>query len=109
VAFLSEQGPAAMPVNFRMLDGDIVFRTAPDTFVAEGAEGPSVGFEVDHLDEALSEGWSVLVSGRTHPVIPAELPRVEELGIEPWAGGDRDLYLRLVPDQISGRSIRTQR
>ena len=109
VVFLSERGPAAVPVNFRMLEGDVVFRTAPDTFVAEGAEGRSVGFEVDHIDDALSEGWSVLVSGRTHPVIPAELPRVEDLGIEPWANGDRDLYLRLVPDQISGRRIRTLR
>ncbi len=109
LVFVSDRGPVAVPVNFRMLDGDVVFRTAADTFVAEGAGGRSIGFEVDHVDGAQSEGWSVLVTGRARPVIPAELSQVEALGIEPWAGGDRDLYLRIVPEQISGRRIRTRR
>lgn len=109
IVFVTERRPVAVPVNFRLLDGDVVFRTAADTFVAEGAEGRPVGFEVDHLDEAQSEGWSVLVTGWARPVIPAELHKVEELGLQPWAGGDRDLYLRVVPEEVSGRRIRTIR
>jgi hypothetical protein len=91
-----------------MLEGEVVFRTAADTFLAQGAEGRQVGFEVDHLDETQSEGWSVLVTGWARPVIPAELVRVQELGIRPWAGGERDLYLRVVPEHLTGRRIRTR-
>ena len=57
-----------------------------------------VSFEVDHLDEALAEGWSVLVRGNGHVVAdPAELEQARRLPITPWAAGDRDLYVRIVP------------
>ena len=106
LVFVSERGPVAVPVNFRILDRDIVFRTRAESSLALGAEGQSVGFEVDHIDEALSEGWSVLVTGRLNPVIPAEAAHVDRLGVRPWPGGERDLYLRLVPEEVSGRRIR---
>jgi hypothetical protein len=66
-----------------------------------------VSFEVDHLDGALSEGWSVLVSGEASPVTAqAELDKVTALAIDPWAGGDRDVYIRIVASEITGRRIR---
>ncbi len=37
-------GPIALPVNFALLDGDIVFRTSSDSPLAT-AEGAQVGFE----------------------------------------------------------------
>jgi transcriptional regulator with XRE-family HTH domain len=104
--FTAARGPVAMPVNYRMLGDDIIFRTTVPTSAA--AAGPRrVSFEVDHLDGALSEGWSVLVSGEASPVTAqAELDKVTALAIDPWAGGDRDVYIRIVASEITGRRIR---
>jgi Pyridoxamine 5'-phosphate oxidase len=66
-----------------------------------------VSFDIDHIDDALSEGWSVLVSGDARLVLdPAELEQVRALGITPWAGGERDTYVRLTALEITGRRIR---
>jgi hypothetical protein len=71
IVFLTPAGPSALPVNFRLVDGDVVFRTAEGGTLdrAVGAEA-AIGFEVDHLDEALAEGWSVLIHGHARPVMP---------------------------------------
>ena len=52
--------PAAFPVNFALLDDDIVFRTAPGTKLSAALEGAVVGFEVDRIDPVFESGWSVL-------------------------------------------------
>jgi hypothetical protein len=105
--FSDARGPAAIPVNYKMLGDDIVFRTAADGSLTEGAGQSSVSFEVDHLDEDLGEGWSVLVNGSAHVVTqPSELDQVKALGITPWVRGDRETYIRLVARHVSGRRIR---
>ena len=104
--FLEARGPVAVPVNFRMLDHDVVFRTAASTTLSARAGQRRVSFEVDHIDEAQSEGWSVLISGAAHRVEdPEELARVRALHVQPWAGGARDTYYRLSPKEVSGRRI----
>jgi nitroimidazol reductase NimA-like FMN-containing flavoprotein (pyridoxamine 5'-phosphate oxidase superfamily) len=104
--FLAEQGPVALPVNFRFVDGDIVFHTRIEGALAAAA-GTTVGFEVDHIDEAMSEGWSVLTSGRARLVDdPAELKQLAQLGVEPWPGGEREAVMRVETATISGRRIR---
>lgn len=104
--FMEARGPVAVPVNFRLLRRDVVFRTASRTSIANRAGQRRVSFEVDHIDEAQSEGWSVLISGTAHRVDdPAELAQVQALDVQPWAGGTRDTYYRLSPEQVSGRRI----
>jgi hypothetical protein len=95
------------------MDGDdVIFRTSGSSGVGadiqvNAALAQRVSFDVDHLDDALGEGWSVLLSGTARVVTdPAELDRVKALDIEPWAGGERDVYVRLVPTEITGRRIR---
>jgi transcriptional regulator with XRE-family HTH domain len=107
VIFDEERGPVALPVNYKMAGRDVVFRTTRSApFAAAVAAGP-ISFEVDHIDDALTEGWSVLLSGRAHVVDdPGELATVERLGVTPWAGEDRNLYVRLTPTLVTGRRIR---
>lgn len=106
VAYTSAAGPAVLPVNFALASGTVVFRTGQDTVLAAHSD-EDVGFEVDHLDEAQAQGWSVLVLGRAHRVTePAELRALKaSIAIWPWAGGDREIYVRIVPTQVSGRRI----
>ena len=106
VGFNSADGIMILPVNFAVTGKTIIFRTAPDTLLALYADG-QVSFEVDHLDEALRAGWSVLVQGRAHKVADeGEVKRLEDrTHLEPWAGGARDVYVRIAPTRISGRCI----
>jgi transcriptional regulator with XRE-family HTH domain len=106
--FTTQCGPVAVPVNYRMMEGDVVFRTAEDTSLTSVSDAEPVSFEVDRLDEAMSEGWSVLVTGRVRRVGPDELRQLESLRIEPWAGGERTVYLRLEPREVTGRRIRAK-
>lgn len=108
VVFSEPRGPVALPMNFRVLDGsDIVFRTEPLSTLASSVGHGQIAFEVDHIDEALGEGWSVLISGEAHVISdPAERQLALRLGVTPWAGGDRDVYVRIVPNEVTGRRIR---
>lgn len=105
LVFLSTGVPIALPVNFRYLDGDIVFCTRAGGALA-AAVGTVVSFEIDRIDEAMSEGWSVLVSGRARLVDDdGELEQIARLGIEPWPGGRRQTVVRIEAATISGRRI----
>jgi nitroimidazol reductase NimA-like FMN-containing flavoprotein (pyridoxamine 5'-phosphate oxidase superfamily) len=104
LVFLAERGPVAIPVNFRYLDGEIVFRTDAKSSLAATA-GATVSFEVDRIDEAMSEGWSVIVTGRARRVDdPSELERLAQL-IDPWPGGRREAVISVEATEISGRCI----
>lgn len=106
VVVSSPKGPVALPVNFRIVDQDVVFRTAPSSLAACAA-GSCCSFEVDRIDDALSEGWSVFIFGDARIVTePEELNHLQALPIEPWAAGDRDLYVRISPTETTGRIIR---
>jgi nitroimidazol reductase NimA-like FMN-containing flavoprotein (pyridoxamine 5'-phosphate oxidase superfamily) len=100
------RGPVAIPLNYVVDGDDIVFRTGRQANIADAVR-QKVSFDVDHIDDTLSEGWSVLLSGTARIITdPAELQHATALGIEPWAGGDRDVYVRLSASQITGRRIR---
>lgn len=106
IALGTLSGPIVVPVNFAVLADTIVIRTAEGT-VIEGHADEQVALEVDHIDEALRQGWSVLVRGQAHRVShPAELSRLrEDAVVWPWPGGEREVYVRILPSQITGRRI----
>ena len=95
-----------VPVNYGIYDTAIVFRTSPTTAVGRYGAG-TVSFEVDRIDEGLREGWSVLISGIARQARPREVQQLRQaLDVDPWAGGDRQIYFVIEPGQISGRRIR---
>jgi nitroimidazol reductase NimA-like FMN-containing flavoprotein (pyridoxamine 5'-phosphate oxidase superfamily) len=106
VGFSSADGIMMLPVNFAMTAKGIVFRTAPDTLLALYAD-TQVSFEADHLDEALREGWSVLVQGHAHTVTDERQVKhlQDRTRLQPWAAGARDVYVRITPARITGRCI----
>jgi len=98
--------PLIMPVNYR-LDGDnVVIRTEPDSLIDQRAQGHRVAFEVDDVDPAWEEGWSILIHGRADRVTDeTELARLRRLPLRPWAPGARPVYLKIIPRFITGRLI----
>lgn len=106
VGFTSVAGVVILPVNFAVTGNAIIFRTAPDTLLATRAS-TQISFEADHIDEARQAGWSVLVQGHARNVIDEpDIRRLERTtGLETWAGGARDVWVRITPVRISGRRI----
>ena len=105
LVFLTERGPVAHPVNFAMYDGDVVVSTTPNQ--ANQLESQQrAAFEIDRVDEAMREGWSVLVSGPARRVDnPDELVELSALELEPWAGGNRHAVVRIRAEIVTGRVI----
>ncbi|MFE1248451.1 pyridoxamine 5'-phosphate oxidase family protein [Streptomyces sp. NPDC058735] len=106
ISLTTPHGPAVYPVNYDVVDGAIAFRTAPESAPA-GAAGHRVAFEVDHVDDAMSQGWSVLAVGRARAVTDPEAVRRLERGARtgPWAGGRRTLWISIAVDRLTGRRI----
>jgi nitroimidazol reductase NimA-like FMN-containing flavoprotein (pyridoxamine 5'-phosphate oxidase superfamily) len=106
VAIDEPDGPFVVPVNYALDLGTVVFRTAEGTKLDAAIRRKRVSFEVDHVDEATREGWSVLVRGKAEEIVdPDELARVRSLPLEPLAGGDRHRYVRLLSSHITGRRL----
>ncbi|MFD8234791.1 pyridoxamine 5'-phosphate oxidase family protein [Streptomyces sp. NPDC059696] len=106
ISLNTAHGPAVFPVNYDVVDGAVVFRTAPGSAPAD-AVGSEVAFEVDHVDDAMSQGWSVLVTGRARAVSDAAAVRRldERAHTVPWAGGGRPLWVSIGIDRLTGRRI----
>ena len=112
IAYASRFGPAVLPVNYKWHDGAVVFRTtrhsALDEDLQTGIAGGEykVAFEIDDIGLTERKGWSVLIQGPAHHVdSEAERESALRAGVEPWAGGERELFVRIVPSRITGRRI----
>ena len=113
VAYAGRFGPTVLPVNYRLYEGSIVFRTGQDSPMDEDLRtGISnaeykIAFEIDEFDPAGREGWSVLVQGSAHHVTSdAERASVTRAGVTPWPGGPKEQYIRVRPTRITGRQVR---
>jgi uncharacterized protein len=107
LAVIAGNTPIVLPVNYA-LDGEtVVFRTDPGTKLDRGPRARA-SFEVDCFDRQRRAGWSVVATGRLEEVTrydSATFDRVKALVIDPWAGGDKAHWMRLVPDRVTGRRV----
>ncbi|GAB3979400.1 hypothetical protein GCM10029978_074680 [Actinoallomurus acanthiterrae] len=113
IAYTGRFGPVVLPVNYKLHEGAIVFRTALGSPMDEDLRTGiadaeyQVAFEIDEIDMAAREGWSVLIQGSAHHVdSEAERESLIHAGVEPWPGGQRELFLRVNPSRTTGRYIR---
>jgi nitroimidazol reductase NimA-like FMN-containing flavoprotein (pyridoxamine 5'-phosphate oxidase superfamily) len=113
IGFTGRFGPVVLPVNYKVVDGTVVFRTEEygsisqdlRTGIPEAAY--RVAFEVDEMDPATKTGWSVLVQGAArHVDDESERASLLAVGVEPWAAGERALFMRITPSHVTGRRIR---
>ena len=98
--------PLVLPVVYALVDGDIVFRTAPGEKLIAAAVQRTVAFEVDDYDVESRTGWSVNVIGTIEEILDRhELERVRALDLPCWAGELRDRYVRIRVRAVTGRAI----
>jgi nitroimidazol reductase NimA-like FMN-containing flavoprotein (pyridoxamine 5'-phosphate oxidase superfamily) len=112
IAFTGRYGLTVLPVNYKLHDGAIVFRTAQDSPTGEDLRTGiahaeyQVAFEIDQIDPATREGWSVLIHGPAHHMSSdAERAAVLKSGVEPWPGGSREHAISIKPSSITGRRL----
>ncbi len=113
IGYTSRFGPAVVPVNYDLHERTIVFRTGLHSSMVEDLRTGiadaefNVAFEIDDIQRETQEGWSVLVQGPAHFVdSQEELTPLAELGVQPWAPGSKEQYMRIIPMHIGGRRIR---
>lgn len=108
IVFTANALPAILPVNFTVdVDDSIVIKTGSQTRLATAGAGTVVAFEVDELDPVTLSGWSVVVTGLLKAVRDAiEVAHLDRLGLRSWVPAERDRYLRLPPELVTGRRVR---
>ncbi|MFG2088644.1 MULTISPECIES: pyridoxamine 5'-phosphate oxidase family protein [unclassified Spirillospora] len=106
IVFTHQALPAIQPVNFAFSDGDIVIRTSRKSRLATAATDTVVAFEIDEFDTGARTGWSVVAVGRArHVADPAAVAGLEALPLHTWAPGERDHFIRIRPELITGRRV----
>ncbi len=98
--------PVVLPVNFRLVDGHIVFRTGIGTKLDAASTDSVVAFEVDDFDPISHTGWSVVVSGTAREVTdPEAIAELHQANIPRWALTGDDRVVAIDTHRISGRRI----
>jgi uncharacterized protein len=98
--------PAIFPVNYRVIDGAIVFRTAAGSKLNAATAGAVVAFEVDDYERADRTGWSVLAVGTAEVVQDGHMAlKAIAAHLAPYADGSRASIVRIEPTFVSGRRI----
>ena len=109
VAVIVGHYPLVFPVNYALSEKSILYRTGPGTKL-HSIHRSNVTFEVDSIDPVHRSGWSVMVKGVAQELNAdrqrAAVSQAELGGANPWAPGQRDHFIRILADEVTGRRIR---
>ena len=106
VAFCSAGVPQVFPVNFVVVDREVVFRTGTGSKLDAAVHRSVVAFQADRADPGPAWAWSVLVTGvATLVTDPAELAGLADRGLESWVPHRRSHTVRLRHGAMSGRRL----
>ena len=113
LVYHSRYGLVALPSEYKIHEGSIVFRTYRTTFTEEdlrtGIEDAEyqVVVEADQADPDAREAWLVHVRGTAHHLdTEAERAAIADLGLESWVEGEPEHFIRVDPSEIGGQRIR---
>lgn len=107
IGWQAGDGPQILPVTYAWHDGAVVFRTSPYGVLSDLIRPTEVAMEIDDLDQTRHSGWSVMVQGRAEAVAePAEVVSLWTVdSLVPWAPGVRNVFIKLTPRRITGRTL----
>ena len=108
VAFIADDYPVVMPVNYRVVDDDagimVLVRARPGDSIDRAPL--HVAFEIDGVDHERQQGWSVLVRGRLHHIDEDAAVRIAALfDPEPWPHEHRTSWLVISAEAVTGRKL----
>lgn len=104
VGFSLDGVPIILPVNFGLLDHDVVVRTGEGVKLLSAIDRAVVAFEVDAVDYARLVAWSVLVRGLCHELTePGDVERARCATPTPMVAEPGDRYLLIRTGVLTGR------
>jgi len=108
LAFADDRGRLhVLPVNYRSVGDDVYWLTQADGLLSQATTADQVVFEVDYHDDLEQTGWSLLVRGDVEVVDDEDVrAQLADVGLRPWASGDRTTLVRLAASETSGRRVR---
>jgi len=84
----------------------VVFRSARGSKLTALLLSGEAAFEVDGLETESETGWSVIIRGPVEEITSAvEVDRAEQLGLRPWAPGEKPHWMRIRASVVTGRRI----
>jgi nitroimidazol reductase NimA-like FMN-containing flavoprotein (pyridoxamine 5'-phosphate oxidase superfamily) len=94
-----------VPINAVLSNGDLYFRTAPGTKLAELAANPRVAYEVDGYDDDIA--FSVIVKGTAERLErQTDIDAADQLPLTPWVPTLKYRWVRIHPTSVTGRLFR---
>ena len=93
------------PVNFTVHERSVLFRSAPGTKLELVLDRARIAFEAD--DFTATRAWSVVVHGTAERL--ASDDEIVASGVDrlvSWTPVEKDNFVRIIPDRISGRRFR---
>src|SRR5438552_350269 len=110
IGVIEDGYPVVLPVNYRIVQSEqqtfISIRTRPGNVIDRS--GPPVAFEIDGIDAHHGTGWSVLVRGKLYHMVDMQRRSWPgPLDPQPWVTDDRDAWLLIEPESITGRRLKT--
>ena len=109
VGYVSDGLAIILPVNFTVVDGDIVFCTARGRKLSWLSLRGRLSFQADESNPADHVGWSVLVHGVAREVTdPDELAILRRRPQLSWVRPQDEHWVRIAVESISGRALRRE-
>ncbi|OXS83013.1 pyridoxamine 5'-phosphate oxidase family protein [Kocuria marina] len=96
--------PDIFPINYAVDHGTLVFRSGQGTKVSHALSEVPVAVEIDGYDAPTAKAWSVVVRGQAEQVRQLQdLVDTVDLPLLPWQAGQKGIFVRIVPDLVTGR------
>ena len=107
VAISSGALPTILPINYRLVDRTVLFRTGRGTKLDAATANAVVAFEVDDFDPVEHTGWSVNLIGvaRDLETVLCDLT-FDVTEIPRWAPTGDERVVAVTAELITGRRIR---
>jgi nitroimidazol reductase NimA-like FMN-containing flavoprotein (pyridoxamine 5'-phosphate oxidase superfamily) len=106
IGYVTDGIAIILPVNFTVLDGDIVFCTAKGSTLKWLSLRGRLSFRADESKWGDREGWSVLIHGVAREVTdPSELEMLRQGTLRSWLRSPAEHWVRIRIETISGRAL----
>lgn len=107
IAVIAAGRPHIVVLNHVVLPGNVLFRVAADNRLVELTEERPIHavYEVDSVLPAGRYGWSVIVHGVLRREFDPEETATARAQLDNWAGGRREVVLRLQIHRLTGRRV----
>lgn len=106
LALCGVAAPVLRPVNFGLAEGAIVIRTGEGQILEAASGNEPASFMISEIDRFEHTGWSVVVTGKLSAVSPSS--PATEARVRPWIRAEKQNFVKLEVDTISGRRIPTE-